>query len=237
MAAQLYGGVLDVLGRRLAAGEISPGAVLTLAQLEKNHAASRTVIREAIKVLESMRMVESRRRVGIIVRPRAEWDAFAPLLIQWNLAGPFRQKQLEELMELRVSVEPMAAHLAAERASAAERADLLRLAEQLHDLGQRGLGQSDAYLEVDIAFHCVLLAASGNPLLCSLQVPVGEELRGRVRLGMHPTVPAPGTLEEHLIIAQAVAAGESAEAEKHSRAHLMGVWQEITQRQTDRQLP
>ncbi|MET1018046.1 MAG: FCD domain-containing protein, partial [Leifsonia flava] len=204
----MHGDVLNELGRRIAAGDPRPGTVLKLAQLEQEHSASRTVIREAIRVLENIGMVAARRRVGITVQPREHWDALDPYLIQWSLRGPLRHQQLESLMELRVAVEPMAASLAAERATVTQRAELLRLAEQLNDLGQQGLGQTEEYLGADIAFHALLLTSSGNPLLAAMATPVAEELAGRTKLGLHPTVPAPGTLEQHLVLARAIASGD-----------------------------
>ncbi|GAB3267512.1 FCD domain-containing protein [Microbacterium sp. MEC084] len=227
MAGGVHSDVLGELGRRIAAGEIPPGAVLTLAGIEAEQGASRTVVREAVRVLESLGMVESRRRVGITVLPRERWDAFDPLLIGWNLEGPFRQQQLEALMELRVAVEPMAARLAAERATPAQRAELKRLAEELNDLGHRGLGASDPYLEIDLAFHATLLAASGNPLLAALERPVHAVLEGRTRLGLTPSIPVAGTLEDHLRLALAIVAGDADEAERHSRGHMHTVWGEV----------
>ncbi|SFN82845.1 FadR/GntR family transcriptional regulator [Mycetocola miduiensis] len=229
MATGMHGDVLNELGRRIAAGDPRPGTILKLAQLEQDHSASRTVIREAIRVLENIGMVAARRRVGITVQPREHWDALDPSLIQWSLRGPLRHQQLESLMELRVAVEPMAASLAAERATVTQRAELLRLAEQLNDLGQQGLGQTEEYLGADIAFHGLLLTSSGNPLLAAMATPIAEELAGRTKLGLHPTVPAPGTLEQHLVLARAIASGDRKEAEAHSHAHLLGVWREIAE--------
>jgi len=227
MANAVHGDVLDELGQRIASGRVRPGSVLTLAQLEAESGASRTVVREAVRVLESIGMVASRRRVGITVQPRERWDAFAPALLDWNLRGPFRQQQLEALMELRVAVEPMAARLAARRASPAQRAELRRLAQTLQDLGRSGLGDTDAFLQADLDFHGLLLIASGNPQLAALERPVHEVLRGRNRLGLTPSEPAPGTLEDHLRVALAVAAGDAEEAELHSRSHMRTVWSEV----------
>lgn len=227
MAIGVHGDVLDDLGSRIASGDPQPGAVFTLAQLERDYGASRTVVREAVRVLESIRMVASRRKVGITVLPREQWDAFDPHLIQWNLRGRFRQQQLEALMELRVTVEPMAARLAAARATSAQRAELLRLAERLNTLGQTGKGDSEEYLAADLAFHGTLLAASGNPLLTALETPVHEVLSGRAKLGLTPGIPAEGTLEDHLLTARAIAEGDRDAAERHSRSHMMTVWSEI----------
>lgn len=227
MAGGTHRDVLDELGRRITAGRVPPGSVLTLAGIEQDQGASRTVVREAIRVLESMGMVESRRRVGITVRPREDWDAFDRQLITWNLEGPFRQQQLEALAELRVAAEPMAARLAARRATPAQRAELRRLAERLVDLGGRGQGASEPYLEADVRFHALLLASSGNPHLAALERPVQAVLEGRTRLGLTPAVPVEGTLEEHMRVALAIAAGDADAAERHSRAHMRTVWGEL----------
>jgi DNA-binding FadR family transcriptional regulator len=230
--ARVHGDVLDDLGRRIASGDPRPGSVFTLAQIESEYGASRTVVREAVRVLESIRMVASRRRVGITVQPREQWDAFDPQLIRWNLDGPFRQQQLEALMELRVSVEPMAARLAAARATAAQRAELLRLAERLRELGAQGRGDSPDYLQADLDFHGTLLEASANPLLTALVTPVHDVLTGRAHHGLTPGTPAPGTLEQHVRTAQAIAAADADAAERHSRSHMRTVWQEIADHET-----
>lgn len=227
MPADLHGDVLDDLGSRIASGEFAESTVLTLADLEADYGASRTLVREAVRVLESMGMLVSRRRVGITVQPRAHWDELDPKIIRWTLAGPGRQQHLESLMELRVAVEPTAAFLAARRAGSAEREELQRLAAVMADLGTRGLGDGDAYLEADLAFHSLVLSASGNPLLRALEGPVREVLAGRTRLGLHPGTPAPGTLEQHVRVARDIAGGDAESAERHSREHLCGVWGEI----------
>lgn len=219
--------VLDSLGSRIAAGDPAPGATFTLADLERDYDASRTSAREAVKVLESIRMVSSRRRIGITVRPREEWDALDEHLIGWNLSGPFRQRQLEALLELRVAVEPLAARLTAIRATEAQRAELLRLATRLHELGGRGLGDSEAYLRTDIEYHRLLLTSSGNPQFTTLTGPVELVLTWRSGLGLTPSVPAEGTLEDHLRTARAIVDADADAAERHARSHLRTVWNEV----------
>ncbi|MGO1880445.1 MAG: FadR/GntR family transcriptional regulator [Microbacterium gubbeenense] len=227
MASDMHGDITSTLGARIAAGEVPPGSVLTLAQLERDHDASRTVVREAVRVLESIGMVRSRRRVGITVQSREDWEANSPQVIEWNLQGPFRQQQLEALMELRVAVEPTAAMLAAGRATPAQRAELRRLADRLRELSDRGLGASDDFLQADVEFHSLLLCASRNPQLRALCDPVREVLTGRSRLGMTPATPAAGTVAEHSAVADAIARGDADEAEHHSREHMRSVRSEI----------
>ncbi len=219
--------VLHELGRQLTAGEISEGTVLTLAGLEDEFRASRTVIREAVRVLESLGMLRSRRRVGVTVQPRAAWKALDGAIVRWNLAGDGRNAQLLSLMELRSAVEPAAARLAAERASAGDREQLTALAKKLDALGRAGKGDTDEYLDVDVDFHRLLLSAGCNPLLAQLSGPVEEILRGRAALGLTPAIPAEGTLDNHVAAAMAVAAGDADAAERSARGYVAIITEEV----------
>lgn len=229
MAKGSHGDVLDQIGHRIALGEPAPGDVITVADLEAEYGVSRTVVREAVRVLESIGMVRSKRRVGITVNPREAWDSFDAHLIQWNLTGPGRQAQLESLIELRLAVEPVAARLAAGRASAQDSAELVRLGGRLDALGRQGLGNSAEYLEVDIDFHSLLLACSGNTMFRTLTKPICEILRGRSALGLTPAAPAPSVLADHLGAAQAIQRGESEAAENHVRGYVASIWHEVVQ--------
>ena len=71
--------------------------VLRIDELESRYGVSRTVVREAVRVLEAMHLVESRRRVGVTVRRTEEWNVFDPAVIRWRLAGADRPRQLRSL--------------------------------------------------------------------------------------------------------------------------------------------
>lgn len=218
----LQAGVLDDLGRRLADGGLPPGTVLTIAGLEEHYGVSRSVVREAIRVLEAMRMVSARRHVGITVRPRAEWNALDTRLIGWNLAGPGRTAELGALMELRVAIEPVAARLAAVRASDSQRDQFTALAARLRSLGQQGLGESPEYLATDIAFHHLILQASGNEMFAGvLGDVIGEVLAGRTRLGLSPSNPVVAALDAHEEAARALIQGDGETAEREIRAIVL----------------
>src|SRR5699024_3378085 len=111
----LHNRVLAVLGPAIAAGEYETDHAFTLQGLEQDFGVSRTVAREAVRVLESMRLVVSRPRTGIRVRPRQDWSVFDPQLIRWRLAGSDRMAQLRSLNELRDALETGADDSAAER--------------------------------------------------------------------------------------------------------------------------
>ena len=222
-----HSGVLDRLGRSIASGDRGPGTVLTLAGLEEEFGVSRTLVREVVRVLESMGLVESRRRVGVTVRPPQDWNPFDPRLIRWRLGGPGRDAQLLSLTELRAAIEPVAARLAAARADASTRRRLVELAARLKELGEAHRGTDPEYLATDIAYHELLLAASGNPMLAALGGTVAEVLSGRTALGLMPRDPAPGALEDHEATAAAVASGDAATAEARARAVVTEVLEEV----------
>lgn len=84
----LHTHVLDTLGLEIAAGEHRPGEVLRTDEVAQRFDVSRTVVREVVRVLESMHLVESRRRVGVTVRPTEAWNVYDPQVIRWRLVAP-----------------------------------------------------------------------------------------------------------------------------------------------------
>lgn len=203
----VYEGVLADLGPRIVDGTIPEGTLLTLEQVGQRFDVSRTVAREVVQVLVSMGLVESRRRTGVRVRPRLDWDVFDPAVIRWKLAGSARREHLAELTQLRAAVEPSAAALAAENADADQRAEVQRLAEAMEVAGaSRDL---QAFLEHDIAFHRLLLTASGNGMFAGLGDVVEEVLRGRTDHHLMPHEPKPEARHQHATVARAVARGDA----------------------------
>ncbi|MGB8945434.1 MAG: GntR family transcriptional regulator, partial [Streptomyces sp.] len=116
-ARGLHARVLESLGPAITGGEYPPGSVLRTDELSQRFEVSRSVVREAVRVLESMHLVESRRRVGVTVRPTEEWNVYDPQVIRWRLAGADRPRQLRSLTVLRSAIEPAAAGLAARHAT------------------------------------------------------------------------------------------------------------------------
>lgn len=189
--------------------------MLTLDKIQQQFSVSRTVARETMRLLEALGLVTSRRRVGIIVQPKGSWHVFDPRVIWWRLSGDDRDAQLRTLTELRIAVEPIAAAAAARAASAAERAQARKLAADMRRTGESG--DLDTFLELDIAFHALLLRAGGNEMFAALTEVVSVVLRGRTTLGLMPHHPEPEALDLHEAVASAVADGRSADAESYMR--------------------
>ncbi|WP_125778158.1 FadR/GntR family transcriptional regulator [Antribacter gilvus] len=216
-SSSLHRHVADALGRQVAGGDLAAGSVVNLADLEREHGVSRTVAREAMRLLESLGMVEARRRVGLIVAPPEHWNVLSPQVIEWRLSGPGRDAQLRTLLDLRVAVEPMAARGAAEHATDAERQRLVMLAERLLEMGRAGLGQTEEYLETDVEFHQTMLRSSGNEMLAALAQVVKSVMVARTRLGLSPSDPVQAVLEHHVTTARAIRERMPEAAEVYAR--------------------
>ncbi|MFB8249875.1 FadR/GntR family transcriptional regulator [Streptomyces sp. NPDC001046] len=221
----LHGRVLDTLGPEITGGAYPPGSVLRTDELAQRFDVSRSVMREAVRVLESMHLVESRRRVGVTVRARSEWNVYDPQVIRWRLAGADRPHQLRSLTVLRSAIEPVAAGLAARHATP----------EQCAELTERALGmvahsrghKLEGYLLHDVAFHRVILEASGNEMFARLGDVVAEVLAGRTHHDVMFEDPDPAAVTLHVRVAEAVRARDAARAEELTREITVGALQEL----------
>ncbi len=210
-APVLHASHSDTLGQEVVDGVLPAGAVLTLESIQERFAVSRTVAREVVHSLESLNMVISKRRVGMVVLPQRHWNLFDPNVIRWRLRGPQRELQVCSLVELRMAVEPMAAASAARRASPEARLRLVALAQSLEPLLLAGDDQG--FLEADIEFHSLLLESSGNEMFGALTTAVAAILAGRMDLGMVPDEPVIAALSTHVALAEAIMRDQPARAE------------------------
>ncbi|MFF2329358.1 MULTISPECIES: FadR/GntR family transcriptional regulator [unclassified Streptomyces] len=217
--------VLDTLGLEITAGEHRPGQVLRTDELAQRFDVSRTVVREVIRVLESMRLVESRRRVGVTVQPIEAWNVYDPQVIRWRLAGADRPRQLRSLTMLRSAIEPVAAGLAARNATAEQCAALTECA--LGMVATSRGHQLEGYLRHDIAFHRIVLDASGNEMFARLGDVVAEVLAGRTHHQVMFEDPDPAAVTLHVRVAEAVREGDAAGAERLTREIAVGALHEL----------
>ncbi|MEU4145414.1 FadR/GntR family transcriptional regulator [Streptomyces parvulus] len=221
----LHGRVLDTLGPAITAGEYPAGSVLRTDELAQRFEVSRSVMREAVRVLESMHLVESRRRVGVTVLPECEWNVYDPQVIRWRLAGADRPRQLRSLTVLRSAVEPVAAGLAARLATPEQCAELTECALGMvaNSRGHR----LEEYLFHDVAFHRVVLTASGNEMFARLGGVVAEVLAGRTHHDVMFEDPDPAAVTLHVQVAEAVRARDAARAEELTRQITVGALHEL----------
>lgn len=215
----LHARVLDKLGLAVCAGDLASGSVVRIDQLQVRYGVSRSVMREAIRVLASMGLVAPRRRVGVQVLPPTRWNLYDPQVIRWRLASPARTAQLRSLSELRTAIEPEAARLAAQRAPLGGASELMGLAGKLWAAGQAN--DAEAFLLLDIQFHRLVLSCSGNEMFAKLNTLVEAVLTGRTQYGLMPRHPHNAALQLHVDVASAIQRGNSDEA----HAAMLGIMQ------------
>ncbi|MFJ6079221.1 FadR/GntR family transcriptional regulator [Pseudarthrobacter sp. NPDC092419] len=235
----LHASLVQKLGLAIADGRLAPHSILRLDELEVEHKVSRSVVREAARVLSSKGLLESRRRFGTVVQPEEAWNLYDPEVIRWRLASSRRLEQLQALNELRGAIEPHAARLAAGRVSWDGGSQLVSLAARLWAAGQSG--NQDEFLRLDVEFHTAVLKASGNAMFSQLQNLVAEVLTGRTQHGLMPHLPQHEALQLHVDVASAIQRGEAAAAHaamsrivEQSTEEMGHIW---SSHQQDGQLP
>ncbi|AJT40951.1 FadR/GntR family transcriptional regulator [Psychromicrobium lacuslunae] len=218
---------VDSFGQQIVDGLLAPGQILLTEELQERFAATRSVAREGIRVIQALGLVAVTRNVGVRVQSAEQWNVFDRKVIHWRLNGPQRTKQLLSITELRLGVEPLAARLAAERIGVAQGRELTGLAGEL--LATGNAGDLEAFLAADIAYHSLILRAAENEMFAHLHEAVGEVLSGRTEHGLMPERPHAQARHWHLGVAEAIQQGDGATAEELMRHIVLLAGQELRQ--------
>jgi DNA-binding FadR family transcriptional regulator len=197
----LHGEMVEKIGVGIMSGRYQPGRLLYAEELEKEFGVSKTVVREALKVLAAKGLVDSRPKRGTIVRPRAAWSLLDSDLLEWRGRGDVDPAFLQDLAEVRFIVEPEGARLAATRRTADDLEALQSAVERMRAAGNNGA----AVIEADLAFHRALLGAAHNELLTRMEAVIEAGLRIRDQL-VHSTEPWPDSIPDHQAVVDAVTA-------------------------------
>lgn len=177
LGRNLTHGLLDRLGLLIVGGTYDTAPFPTEAELSQAHGVSRSVTREAVKMLTAKGLVSARPRQGTTVQPSAEWNLFDPDVLRWMLEKRFSIELLTHFGQLRMAIEPAAAALAATSASPQ---GLALISAGLARMEAADRGQDDV-LEADVAFHVAVLQASGNPFFGQFRDCVATALKASIR--------------------------------------------------------
>jgi DNA-binding FadR family transcriptional regulator len=210
----VHGQTVEVIARRILAGEIGEGATLNLAALQEELDVSLTALREALKVLSAKGIVDARQKRGTFVRPRTDWNLLDGDVIRWQFAEGAGQPLLDQLHEVRSIVEPAAARLAALRSTAA---DLAVLDTALDEMS--AAADPAAKVQADLSFHRALLAATHNELLERMEVVMETGLAERDRL-VHGVARHDDPVPSHRAVVEAIRTNDPTGAEQAMRELL-----------------
>lgn len=178
-AVNLTQSLVQKLGSSIVRGELPAGQPLPIeAELGKKFGASRTVTREAVKILSTKGLIGQRPRVGTYVHPEDRWDLLDSEVLTWILDRRFSYSLVREFLEVRIGIEPAAAALAAVNATDGEK-DLLK--QKLEKMKGAINGHFDP-VSADIAFHSTILEISHNRFYHQLTPIVETALRFSIRV-------------------------------------------------------
>ncbi|MCM0020379.1 MAG: FadR family transcriptional regulator [Tagaea sp.] len=210
-ATGIHADAVAHIARKILRGRLKAGAVLpTEPEIGAELGVSRTVVREAVKTLAAKGLVVTGPRLGMRVRPMPDWNLFDSDVIGWRVAAGVDTKFLEDVVELRLAIEPMAARLAAKRADD----DAIGQIEEAYTAMVDAVDGKGGYLAADLAFHQAILLAAGNQFVSAFAPLLGALLGVSFRHSVKSRESARASLPQHEAVLRAIAARKPVAAEK-----------------------
>ncbi len=205
--------VLLQLRALLESGHFTEGSRLPPERaLAAQFGVGRPALREAIKALTVLDVLESRRGSGTYVKSMAGLETGWPS--QLNRAGI--DTSMMELLEARKIIEPKAAALAAARATEAQLRAIARAREGLESAN----GDASGVAQGDFDFHTAIIAASGNRVLVEVNRGLTPLLLQSRSITARTFLDMEKMHSQHYAIFQAIVCGQSAAAEQAMLEHL-----------------
>ena len=214
--------VAEELAHEIIGGVLPAGAVLPAEpMLGHRFGFSRTVIREALKLLEERGLVRVEQGRGTTVQPREAWNLLDPLVIRAALSYDHDMALLDNLIAVRRVLEREMARTAAARLTDDELAALAANIEQM----EASYDDYERFRDFDLSFHAIVMRASGND--------VGQTIVRTIHThaGMtHQLAAAQSRAElertatEHRAILEALAARDGEAAGERIAAHIDFAW-------------
>lgn len=196
----LHAQVIHELGRLIVSGELKPGDLLPREEaLAQRMVISRTALREAMKVLASKGLIETRQKTGTRVRDPRYWNQLDADILAWRCASMPTEDFVEKLVEMREIIEPAAVAAAAKRRTAEQLARLKAAYEAM-----AAATDLDAWTKADLDFHERVLDASNNELMASLFSVIDAALGAYFLLSARTAVDFKYSLPRHFAVYDAI---------------------------------
>ncbi len=184
-------------------------------ELTETFKVSRTTVREAIRTLESMKLLQSRQGNGTYVLASSEEALVQPLA-----AALFHEKDdILDIFYIRKSIEPYLAQLAAQNATPREIEEMEKVMQQQAEAVERG----ENIIESDSAFHSLLARAAKNRVMERLLLALVDLLEQTRVEYLHDDERTKKSLQGHQRVFSAIKNGDCAAARKSMLRHLEDV--------------
>ncbi|MDX3187314.1 FadR/GntR family transcriptional regulator [Streptomyces sp. MN03-5084-2B] len=215
--------VVDHLVELIAGGVLQPDQLLPVeSALCETFGVSRTVVREAVKALEAKGLVKARQGVGTLVSAHESWNLLDPALLAAIVRHDQRYDILDQLVDVRISLESSMAREAARRATRTDVAELRELMARL----DAAVGEPDLLDDIDVAFHERIMLVSGNRLGRAIVHTVHAEARRSPRYVGHSELKhRRRSNRQHLAVLEAIEAGDPEAAASLMTEHIATSWQ------------
>jgi GntR family transcriptional repressor for pyruvate dehydrogenase complex len=202
--------------RLIREGGMRPGDRLpTVAALARRLSVSSPTMREAIRRLEALGVVEMRHGSGTYVL-----ECASRMVLSNPDPGPLESETVIELLDARVLIEPRLAELAAQRGTDAELREMERL---LGEAGSRLSGDDDSLQELNLGFHRSIARISGNRILSHVLDSILDLYAGQQLMIMRVFDNRLGDHERHLRILDGLRSRSSQGAGQLMREHLVEI--------------
>lgn len=193
------------IGRKIVAATYAPGDLIEDEKaLTERYQVSRSVIRDAIKILVGKNLLEVRQGIGTRVRGRHSWGLLDDDVLAWHLSVPVRPDFLRHLMDIRVIIEPEAARWAATSASDEAIEEILTAQKNM----EQEKGSMEDFVLCDALFHRTILRASSNEILRAMEGVIFSALLTSIKLTNTNTQKNEASLPFHRDVAEAIAQRE-----------------------------
>jgi len=197
------------LGTAIVTGTHKPGTVLPgEIEIAEKFGVSRSVVREALRMLSARGLIESRPKIGTRVKERGAWNLLDPILLEWMFDAVPPSKFVKALFELRLIVEPAAAELAAKKKTARQ---LATMGHALEEMARHKLDTPEGQL-ADQQFHAAILEATDNELLVNLSASIGAAVRWTTYFKFRSSKKPSDPIEAHRQLFEAIADGDGPRA-------------------------
>lgn len=208
--------VMSEVGGYIREHTLTPGATLpSEADLASQFGVSRNVVREALRGLAALHLID----IGNGRRPRVAPIDESVVSLMIDHAVHTRQITIQQILDVRRTIELRTVALAAIRRTEAEAAEIAEIAQKMHD----GFARPDEVKELDISFHETIARVSRNPLFGLLVVAFRVVTQQTWGLGWasRPTdAERLASVDSHGAIAAAITARDPAAAEKAMADHF-----------------
>jgi GntR family transcriptional regulator, transcriptional repressor for pyruvate dehydrogenase complex len=231
---RLFEQAVDQIKELIMVGELQPGDKLpSETDLSRELDVSRSSIREALRALESQGIIEVRSGAGSYVTQQPFSFSSVREAVTWLSR---RRDLLLPILQVRQALEVLAAGMAAANADADVHDELTRLVDEQALLFDPSTGPSVDILnegdiqrlaELDVQFHQVIAAASGNPVADELIATIVASFSQSNKAIIYAGKGAQRTIADHRAIAAAICAADTPAAEQAMRAHLERVAREL----------